>query len=147
MGYGKTRQDVMKLVDSCLAKKEYLKRKSTKLSKGWWVRFLQRWPWLSLCNDSIAIFCEDASSYDVFKNYFRLLGSVLTEHGLKDKPSHVYDCDESGMPLEHKIPKVLSVKGTTPSKLRKQNSDHNSRLCKCYWASGASDGCVYRKAF
>ena len=35
MGYGKTRQDMMKLVDSCLAKKEDLKRKSTKLSNGW----------------------------------------------------------------------------------------------------------------
>ena len=70
MGYGKTRQDVMKLVDSCLVKKEYLKRKSSKFSNGWWVRFLQRWPWLSLCkSDSFAIFCEDASSYDVFKNY------------------------------------------------------------------------------
>ena len=41
MGYGKMRQDVMKLVDSCLAKKEDLKRKSTKLSNGWWVRFFK----------------------------------------------------------------------------------------------------------
>ena len=111
MGYGKTRQDVMKLVDSCLAKKEDLKRKSTKLSNGWWVRFLQRWPQLSLRKgDSFAIVREDASSYNVFKNYFDLLGSVLTEHGLKDKPSQVYNCDELGMPLQQKIPKVLSVK-------------------------------------
>ena len=73
MGYGKTRQDVMKLVDSCLAKKENLKRKSTKLSNGWWVRFLQRWPQLRLCKgDSFAIVREDASSNDVFKNYFDL---------------------------------------------------------------------------
>ena len=46
--YSKTRQDVMKLVESCLAKIEDLKRKSNKLSNGWWVRFLQRWPQLSL---------------------------------------------------------------------------------------------------
>ena len=31
MGYGKTRQDMMKLVESCLAKKD-LKRKSNKLA-------------------------------------------------------------------------------------------------------------------
>ena len=113
MAYGKTRQDVMKLVDSCLAKKEDLKRKSTKLSNGWGIRFLQRQPQLSLHKgDSFAVVREDASSYDVFKNYFDLLESVLTEHGLKDKPSQVYNCDESGMPLQHKIPKILSVKGT-----------------------------------
>ena len=148
MGYDKTRQDVMKLFDSCLAKKEDLKRKSTKLSNGWWFRFLQRWPQLSLRKgDSFAVVREDASSYDVFKNYFALLESVLTEHGLKDKPSQVYNCDESGMPLQHKIPKILSVKGTTSSKLRKQNPDHNSRLCQCNRANGASDGCVHRKAF
>ena len=47
MGYGKTRQDVMKLVESCLVKKEDLKRKSNKLSNGWWVRFLQRYDGLS----------------------------------------------------------------------------------------------------
>ena len=70
------RQDIMKLVDSCLTKKEHLKRKSTKLSNGWWVRFLQRWPQLSLRKgDSFAVVCEDASScsYDVFENYFDLL--------------------------------------------------------------------------
>ena len=42
MWYGKMRQDMMKLVDSCLAKKEDLKRKSTKLSNGWWIGYIQR---------------------------------------------------------------------------------------------------------
>ena len=112
MGYRKTRQDVMKLVESCLAKKEDLKRKSNKLSNGWWVRFFQRWPQLSLRKgDSFAVVCEEASTYDVFKNYFDLLEGVLTKHGLKNKPSQIYNCDESGMPLQHKVSKVLSVKG------------------------------------
>ena len=60
MGYGKTKQDIMKLVDSCLVKKEDLKQKSDKLSNGWWVRFLHRWPQLSLCKgDSFAVVCEE----------------------------------------------------------------------------------------
>ena len=41
----------MKFVDSCLAKKEDLKRRTNKLSNGWGVRFLQRWPQLSLRKD------------------------------------------------------------------------------------------------
>ena len=35
----------------------------------------------------------------------------LTNHGLKDKPSQIYNCDESGMPLQHKMPKVITTKG------------------------------------
>ena len=34
MGYGKARQDMMKLVDNYLAKKDDLKRRSNKLSNG-----------------------------------------------------------------------------------------------------------------
>ena len=71
MRYGKTRQDVMKLVESCLAKKKDLKRKSNKISNGWWVRFLQRWPQLSLRKgDSFAVVLEEASTYDVLKITF-----------------------------------------------------------------------------
>jgi len=31
---------------------------------------------------------------------------------LKDKPGQIYNCDESGMPLQHKIPKVVSTNST-----------------------------------
>jgi len=37
---------------------------------------------------------------------------ILTEKGLKYSPSQIYNCDESGMPLQHKAPKVIAVKGT-----------------------------------
>ena len=109
---GKTRQDVMKLVDSCLAKKEDLKRKSDKLSNGWWVRFLHRWPQLSLRKgDSFAVVHKEASTYDVFKYYYDLFEGILIKYGLKNKPSQIYSCDESNMPLQHKVPKALSMKG------------------------------------
>ena len=29
-----------------------------------------------------------------------------------DKPAQLYSCDESGMPLEHKMSKVIAVKGS-----------------------------------
>ena len=72
------------------------------------VRFLQRWPQLSLRKgDSFAVVREEASTFDVFKNHFRLLEGVLTKHGLKNKLSQIYNCDESGMPLQHKVPKCF----------------------------------------
>ena len=73
MGYGKTRQDVMKLVESYIVKKGITleDNRGSKLSNGWWVRFLQRWPKLSLRKgDSFAVVREEAGSYNVFKSYF-----------------------------------------------------------------------------
>jgi len=44
----------------------------------------------------------------VFKLCFDLLDET---HGLKDKPSQIYNCDESGIPLEHKLPKIVGPRG------------------------------------
>ena len=111
MEYGKTRQDVKKVVE------DYMKSKGHKMSTGltnrWWNLFIKRWPELSLWKgDSFAVVCEHASSCEVFESYFNLLDDVLTKNMLKDKPGQIYNCDESGMPLQHKIPKVMSTKGT-----------------------------------
>ena len=58
-----------------------------------------------------AVVREEVSSYDVFKSYFNLLEDVMMKHGLKGRLSQIYNCDESGMPLQHKVPKVISAKG------------------------------------
>ena len=52
------------------------------------------------------------TNYSVFKDYFDLLDDTLTKFGLKDKPAQIYSCDESGMPLEFKLPKIIAGKGT-----------------------------------
>ncbi len=44
---------------------------------------------------------------DIFQQYFDLLDETLATYELKDKPSQIYNCDESGMPLEHKLPRVV----------------------------------------
>jgi len=76
-------------------------------------RFIKRWPELSLRNrNSFAVVCEHASSHEVFESYFNLLDDVLTNNMLKDKPGQINNCDKSGMLLQHKIPKVGSIKGT-----------------------------------
>ena len=41
-------------------------------------------------------------------NYFITLKSILVEHYLINKPGQIYNINESGMPLEHRSPKVLA---------------------------------------
>ena len=125
MGYGKTRRDVMKIVEKHMANKGREIRKG--LSNGWWNCFIKRWPQLSLRKgDAFAVVREHASSREVFESHFNLLDDILMKNGLKDKPSQIYNCDESGMPLQHKIPKVVSTKGT--KKVRQVSSGNKTQI-------------------
>ena len=50
------------------------------------------------------------TTYSVFKDYFDLLEEMVSKHDLKDKPEQIYNCGESGMPLEFKFPNVIAGK-------------------------------------
>ena len=122
MGHGKTRNEV---VEVALLKKGVLL--NSRLSQGWWVCFHQRWPQLSLQKgDLFLVIQEQATTYNVFNDYFNLLDETLTNHGLKDKPSQIYNCDESGMPLQHKMPKVITTKGI--KKVRQCSSGNKTQI-------------------
>ncbi len=42
---------------------------------------------------------------------FELLKETLLEYSLMYKQSQIYNCDESGMPLELKLPRVIAARG------------------------------------
>lgn len=52
-----------------------------------------------------------ATNAETLKDYFRLLQSVQEENDLFNKPSQLYNMDETGMPLEHRAPNVITKKG------------------------------------
>ena len=81
------------------------------MSHGWWICFCGRWPQLRLHQgDSFPIVRNQATDYAVFKDYFDLQGETLTKYGIKDKSAQIYNCDELGMQLEYKMPKLLQLR-------------------------------------
>ena len=44
---------------------------------------------------------------EIFTSYFDLLKETLTKHELMEKPAQIYNCNESGMPLQQKCQKLL----------------------------------------
>ena len=44
-------------------------------------------------------------------NYFIELKNILDENELQHKPGQIYNMDESGVPLDHRSPRVLARKG------------------------------------
>ena len=62
--------------------------------------------------DSFPVARDNMTRHEVFESYFDLFKETLERHNLMGKPAQIYSCDESGMPLEHKLPKPIAVKGT-----------------------------------
>ena len=58
----------------------------------------------------------DAMNKDTMDHYFALLSDTLTTRGLLDKPSQIYNVDESGVPLNPRPPKVITAKGRETKK-------------------------------
>ena len=57
---------------------------------------------------------------------FDLLRETLEKADVFDKPAQIYNCDESGMPLEHKMPKTVAQKGT--KKVRQHSSGNKTQI-------------------
>ena len=76
------------------------------------MKFCNRWPQIRLQKgNSFPVVRDQVTTYSVFKDYFDLLEETLAKYDLKDKPAQIYNCDELGMPLEFKLPKVIEGKG------------------------------------
>ena len=82
------------------------------MTDGWFKRFMDRHPTLSLRKgDATANVRMDCVNPDVMKQYFSLLKDSLQEHGVMDSPAQIYNVDETGMPLDHHPPKIVTKKG------------------------------------
>lgn len=107
IGYGKTRREVIGIVQRTLKKKG--KPMDRFNGEGWWQRFMQRHPILSLrTSDPLSRVRSNAVTAENMANYFALLKTTLDDN---HKPSRIYNMDESGMPLDHKQLKRVALKG------------------------------------
>ena len=52
-----------------------------------------------------------ATNRDTIDEYFDLLEATIKKNGLQDLPGQIYNCDESGFPLDHEGGKLIAVKG------------------------------------
>ena len=81
------------------------------------------------------------TSAEDFNSYFNLLEEALKKYSLIEKPAQLYNCDESGMPLEHKLPKIIAEKGA--KKVRQISSGNKTQIAVlaccpygCFFFSG-----------
>ena len=98
-GFGKTRKQVKAIVEKIAIKRGTLR--SEHVSDGWWKRFLQRHPNLSLRQgDATGHVRMNAVTKDNIKHYFSLLKKILEENDFFNHPERVYNMDETGIPFD-----------------------------------------------
>ena len=69
--------------------------------------------WLFLCISEPFFYIRAiSSSPDIINNYFDLLKGTIVDNNLLGKPSHIFNVDETGMPLDPKPPFVVAPVGT-----------------------------------
>ena len=124
-GYGKSRKQVITIAENVARDKGVLKKK--KISYGWYRRFMDRRPDLSLRKgDATANVRMDCLNEETIQAYFDLLKEVLLEYKLMDLPCQIYNVDETGIPLDHRPPKVVTKKGQ--KKVRSRTSGNKSQI-------------------
>ena len=77
--------------------------------------------------DDLALSRAAAITADNMREYYSLLQATLEEHGILNCPSQIYNMDESGLPLDHKPPKVIARKGA------KKFIVHQGNNCDCMY--------------
>ena len=108
IGYAKSRKDVLAIVQQILD----ARNAGVMVTKGWWASYQRRHPNLTLRHaEPLAYARAVANNHEVINRYFDLLEKTLRENNLIDRPAQIFNCDETGMPLMHKPPKVIAGVG------------------------------------
>ena len=125
-GYGKSRKQVITIAENVARDKGVLK-KGKKISEGWYRRFMERQSYLALRKgDATANVRMDCLNKETIQGYFDLLKEVLLENNLMDSPCQIYNVDETGIPLDHRPPRVVTRKGQ--KKVRSRTSGNKSQI-------------------
>ena len=135
-GYGKTRRQVMTIAES-VARDKGILEPGRRISRGWFERFMRRQPQLSLRKgDATANVHMDSVNPEAISQYFDLLNDVLEEYGLKTEPERIYNVDETGMPLDHRPPKIVTQRGHKKVRYRTAGNKSQITVIECVSATG-----------
>ena len=111
IGFGKTRKQIKSMVEKTACEKNLLRK--NKISDGCFRQFLERQTQLTLRKGdrTAAVRMDAMKNQTALDNYFIELKNILDENELQHKPGQIYNMDESGVPLDHRSPRVLARKG------------------------------------
>ena len=108
VGFARSRQQVLELVQELVNRKGY----AVRVSHGWWDSYRRRHPNLTLSTASPLSYARVmGSDPTVIRKYYDLLERTLSDNHLLDKPAQIFNLDETGMPLNPSPPLLVATRG------------------------------------
>lgn len=108
IGYPRSRKQVLAIAQQTLRAKGIDKE----LSSGWWDRFRQRHRNITLRSSApLSHVRAMATDPETLDRYYDVLETTLKDNDLLGVPSQIFNCDETGLPLQPKAPKVIEEVG------------------------------------
>lgn len=133
IGYAHTRKQVIALVQQIVVSKGI----STVVSSGWWERYVKRHPQIALrVAVPLSMARAMASDREVLDRYFNMLEECLRSNGIIDKPARIFNCDETGVPLNPKSLKVVDKVGSKNPSYLSGDSKSQITVMACTCAAG-----------
>lgn len=133
VGYAKSIRDVRAIVGAIVAKK--LNVEHATVSHGWWDRFRQRHPNLTLrAGESLSYIRAASTNRVIIDKYFDLLEDILSKNCLTS--SRIFNLDESGIPLQHRPGKRIAARGQKHVNVVTSGNKTNITVLACVSASG-----------
>lgn len=113
--------------------------KNEKAGNNWYYSFMSRYPSLSLRTpEKLSHSRAIMSNEGIISHYYEELEKVIQENGVNEKPQLLFNCDESGFPLDFRPSKIVVKKGSknvwviSPGYIRRrQDTYYHNGLCQC----------------
>ena len=133
IGYPYTRKQVLALVQEIINSKGI----DTTITNGWWDRFCNRHPKVTFrAAIPLSMARAMASDSEVLDRYYDMLEECLHKNEIFNKPSSIYNCDETGMALNPKCPKVVGEKGSKTTSCLTGGDKSQLTVLACSSAAG-----------
>ena len=135
IGYARSRKQVFSLVQSYLLN---VKDLEVHLTNGWWEKFRARHSELSVRTAERLTYARAVSTnQEVMDNYFVMLQHTLTDNKIC-APNCIFNCDETGFPLQYKAPRIVTKKGIKHPIAITSNDKSQITVLACVNASGST---------
>ncbi|XP_029939799.1 uncharacterized protein LOC115382230 [Salarias fasciatus] len=108
------------------------------LGQTWWINFRERHH-QRLTTRTPDIIDRGRAAHakrGPIEEYFRLLQATIDEHGLREEPQQIYNCDETGFQLDSVRRKVIVPRGTKHAYRQAPGTRDHITVLACFNATG-----------
>lgn len=105
--------------------------------RDWYLSFMERHPELNLRKpEGISVARVEGMCREEVGKYYELLKELLTEHELLDKPGHIFNMDETSLPLNNISGKVVAIKKSKKKDTAISSEGETIKVLACCSAKG-----------